>query len=271
MTASSPWTDGMIETRKSMERPRMRTRKRPSCGTRFSAMSSSAMTLMRLMIVEWCSLAIGFMAGWSTPSMRYLITTSLSRVSMWMSEARRLRASKTVESTRRMMGDCVGLDLVDGQDLVAVLVVAEDLDLEGLGGLLQHALRALAALRAPPGSRTACPPRAGCGVCSSRRQLVHHRDVGGVGHHQHQPAVLAPVGQEVVAEHQLDGHRLQDLGVGREGADVHVLEADSARPARAPPPPRRAGGGAGGRRSVLGSAVSSPRRCSAEMASNSGR
>jgi hypothetical protein len=95
----------MMETRKSTERPRILTRKRPSWGTRFSAMSSSAMTLIRLMIVVWCSLAIGFMAGWRTPSMRYLITTSVSRVSMWMSEARRLRASKTVESTRRMMGD----------------------------------------------------------------------------------------------------------------------------------------------------------------------
>ena len=105
ITASSPWTDGMIETRKSIERPRDRTRKRPSCGTRFSAMSSSAITLMRLMIVEWCSLAIGFIAGWSTPSIRYLITTSLSRVSMWMSEARRLSASNTAESTRRMIGD----------------------------------------------------------------------------------------------------------------------------------------------------------------------
>ena len=37
--------------------------------------------------------------------MRYLITTSLSRVSMWMSEARRLSASNTVESTSRMIGD----------------------------------------------------------------------------------------------------------------------------------------------------------------------
>jgi hypothetical protein len=105
MTASSPWTEGMIETRKSIDRPRIRTRKRPSWGTRFSAMSSSAMTLMRLMIVEWCSFAIGFIAGWRTPSMRYLITTSASRVSMWMSEARRFKASKTVESTSRMIGD----------------------------------------------------------------------------------------------------------------------------------------------------------------------
>ena len=60
---------------------------------------------MRLMIVAWCSLAIGFIAGCSTPSMRYLITTSVSRVSMWMSEARRFSASNTVESTSRMIGD----------------------------------------------------------------------------------------------------------------------------------------------------------------------
>ena len=50
MTASSPWTLGMIDTRKSIVFPGMRSLKRPSCGTRFSAMSSSAMTLMREMI-----------------------------------------------------------------------------------------------------------------------------------------------------------------------------------------------------------------------------
>jgi hypothetical protein len=50
MTASSPWTLGMIETRKSIVLPGMRSLNRPSCGTRFSAMSSSAMTLMREMI-----------------------------------------------------------------------------------------------------------------------------------------------------------------------------------------------------------------------------
>ena len=51
MTASSPWTLGMTDTRKSMVFPRIRSLKRPSCGIRFSAMSSSAMTLMREMIV----------------------------------------------------------------------------------------------------------------------------------------------------------------------------------------------------------------------------
>ena len=63
MTASSPWTVGMIETRKSIVRPLTRILKRPSCGIRFSAMSSSDMTLMRLMIVWWCFLSIGSIAG----------------------------------------------------------------------------------------------------------------------------------------------------------------------------------------------------------------
>jgi hypothetical protein len=51
MTASSPWIEGITETRKSMVRPFTLRRKRPSWGTRFSAMSSSDMTLMRLMMV----------------------------------------------------------------------------------------------------------------------------------------------------------------------------------------------------------------------------
>ena len=113
MTASSPCTDGMIETRKSIARPLIFSLKRPSCGTRFSAMSSSDMTLMREMMVEWKRLSIGSMALYSTPSTRYLIITSRSRVSMWMSEARRCRALKMVESTSLMIGEsaCVSLSI----------------------------------------------------------------------------------------------------------------------------------------------------------------
>jgi len=53
----------MIETRKSIERPPSLTGSARPGAPGFSAMSSSDMTLMRLMIVEWCSLAIGFMAA----------------------------------------------------------------------------------------------------------------------------------------------------------------------------------------------------------------
>ena len=92
MTASSPWTLGMIETRKSIVLPGIRSLKRPSCGTRFSAMSSSAMTLMREMIELWNCFAIGRIAGCSTPSIRYFTCTASSCVSMWMSLARRWMA-----------------------------------------------------------------------------------------------------------------------------------------------------------------------------------
>ena len=71
MTASSPCADGITDTRKSMVLPGVRSLKRPSCGTRFSAMSSSAITLMREMIAEACCRPIGRIASCSTPSMRY--------------------------------------------------------------------------------------------------------------------------------------------------------------------------------------------------------
>ena len=79
----------MIETRKSIVLPGTFSLKRPSCGTRFSAMSSSAMTLMREMIGLWNCFAMGRIAGCSTPSMRYFTCTASSPVSMWMSLARR--------------------------------------------------------------------------------------------------------------------------------------------------------------------------------------
>ena len=50
MTIPSPWIIGMIDTRTSISRPCTFILMRPSCGSRFSAMLSRAMILMRLMI-----------------------------------------------------------------------------------------------------------------------------------------------------------------------------------------------------------------------------
>jgi hypothetical protein len=47
------------------------------------------MTLMREMIGLWNCRAMGRIAGWSTPSMRYFTCTASSPVSIWMSLARR--------------------------------------------------------------------------------------------------------------------------------------------------------------------------------------
>ena len=67
-TTSSPWTLGMTDTRKSTVRcPRSPSgtaaRKRPSWGTRRSATSSSAMTLMRATMVWWWIASTGAIAG----------------------------------------------------------------------------------------------------------------------------------------------------------------------------------------------------------------
>ena len=56
MTASSPWMLGMIDTRRSISRPADSTRKLPSCGTRRSAMSSSASTFRREMMCSASSM-----------------------------------------------------------------------------------------------------------------------------------------------------------------------------------------------------------------------
>ncbi|MNN30955.1 hypothetical protein D3C81_1446220 [compost metagenome] len=68
---------GMIDTRKSICRPLMPILKRPSWGTRFSPMSSSAMTLTREITWSANSLPCTLLTLFSTPSMRYLITRPL--------------------------------------------------------------------------------------------------------------------------------------------------------------------------------------------------
>jgi hypothetical protein len=120
-------------------------------------------------------------------------------------------------------GRGVGLDLVHGQDLLAVLLVVQDLELEGLRGLLQDPLRALAALQRLL-DRAGRAHRRLDGGLEDEGQLVHHRDIRGVGHDQDQAAVLAAIGQEVVTEHEVRGHRLQDVGVRGERCHVHVLQ-----------------------------------------------
>ena len=47
ITTRSPCEEGKVETRTSTSRPARRKEIRPSCGIRFSAISSFAMTLIR--------------------------------------------------------------------------------------------------------------------------------------------------------------------------------------------------------------------------------
>jgi hypothetical protein len=85
----------MMETRKSISRlgePYF-TRKRPSWGTRRSAMSSSDITLMREITCSAISVPGTDSAGVSTPSMRYLMARPAPVLSRCTSLAPALRAS----------------------------------------------------------------------------------------------------------------------------------------------------------------------------------
>ncbi len=139
------------------------------------------MTLMREMIVEWNFLSIGSIAWYSTPSMRYLITTSRSRVSTWMSEARRCRALKIVESTSLMIGEESEVSRSMRQRLLAgLLVLGDDLDPELLGRLLEHALGRLALLEDLLDRRLRADADADRRA-EQQLELVDHQHVGRVG------------------------------------------------------------------------------------------
>ena len=146
MTASSPCALGMIETRKSMVLPRTRSRKRPSCGTRFSAMSSSAITLMREMIALCEPLG-------DRPHgrLQHAVDAVLHahRVVLRLDVDVAGAALDGREDRRVDQPDdraVVARQPLDGEVVFARVLVLEDLDLELLGGLVEHALRALALL-----------------------------------------------------------------------------------------------------------------------------
>ena len=68
-TARSPWAPGRVDTRTSTARVPRRSEMRPSCGRRFSAMSSSAM-IFRREINAACSALLGRTTSRSVPSTR---------------------------------------------------------------------------------------------------------------------------------------------------------------------------------------------------------
>ena len=90
MTTFSPNCAGTVETRRSRSRDRSSTRRRilirPSCGRRFSEMSSLAMIFRRE--ISGSRVRIGSaMMLWSTPSIRNRTRNSFSYGSTWMSDA----------------------------------------------------------------------------------------------------------------------------------------------------------------------------------------
>ena len=102
-TTRSPLAVGMVETRTSIARPAMRSVMRPSCGKRFSAMSSEAMTLMRETIAG-CSPRRGSTTSRKAPSTRKRTAARDSKISRWTSEAPSRTAWVRSALMRRMIG-----------------------------------------------------------------------------------------------------------------------------------------------------------------------
>jgi hypothetical protein len=156
--------------------------------------------------------------------MRYLMTTSLSCVSMWMSLARRWMALKTVESTSLMTGRGVGGDAVDRQDLLALVVFLHQLDAEILRRLLQHALGRLRLLQDLLDRRRHADAHLDR-LAEEELQLVEAPDVLRVLHHQGDAAGELRLRDEAVAQHEVEGNGVEQIVV-----DPEVLEVDELEP-----------------------------------------
>jgi len=181
------------------------------------------MTLMREMIELWNCFAIGRIAGWSTPSIRYFTCTASSCVSMWMSLAPLDggvdgRVDETDDRAE------VARQPLDGEALLAVVFFLQQLQVEALRGVFQHALRVLALLQ----NRLDLGPRADHHLDRGVEQdaeLVDHRQVARVGDDDLERLADAAVRHEVVAEHQVRWNRPEQLLVDPERLHVDELEA----------------------------------------------
>jgi uncharacterized circularly permuted ATP-grasp superfamily protein len=94
---------GRLETRKLTLRRLTVSTARPSCGTRCSETSISAMIFRRAVTADCSALGMST-SGWSTPSMRVRMRISFSSGSKWMSLARRWTARVSTWLTSWMIG-----------------------------------------------------------------------------------------------------------------------------------------------------------------------
>ena len=156
--------------------------------------------------------------------MRYLMITSVSRVSMWMSRGAALDGveHRRVDQLDDRAG--VGGDAVDRQHLLALLVLLDELDAEVLRGLVEHALGALRLLQDLVDRRA----HADLDLDRLAEQQLHLVDlhhVRRIGHHHRQAAVELRLGDEAVAQHQLERHAAEEIVVDPEVRHVDELEA----------------------------------------------
>ena len=120
----------------------------------------------------------------------------------------------------------VAREPLDGQAVLAALLFLEQLQLEALRGVLEDALRALALLEYRLDGRARAHhdlDRRG----EQHAELVDHREVGRVGHDDHEVLAVAPVRHEAVPQHQVRGDGTKQILIDPERLHVDELEAVS--------------------------------------------
>src|SRR6185437_12931492 len=113
----------------------------------------------------------------------------------------------------------VGGEALDRNGLVAGLLGMQDIEGEALGRLLEHALRLLILLE----DLLDLPRRGhphGDAAAQQQPDLIHHHQLSGIGAGTDRGPLVRGQRHEIIAEHQLDWHRSEQ--VGRDGMRLEI-------------------------------------------------
>ena len=182
------------------------------------------MTLMRERMAPWNCLSTGRMAGCRVPSMRYFTCTrvvegldvDVARTALQGGVDRRVDEPDD--------GADVAREPLDGQALLAALVLVQNLQLEALGRLVEDPLRPLALLEDGLDGRRG-PDRHPDGGVQQQGQLVDLRQIDGVRDDDDEGVVHLSIGDEAVPEHEVGGNGPEQVGVDAEPIHVRELHA----------------------------------------------
>ncbi len=252
ITIFSPNSVRSEDTRKSTSVPSSAVeRRRPSCGSRFSAMSMPAMILSRA-ISPSCTHLGSSITSLSSPSRRCRIRTPFSIGSTWTSLALLLMALFTTRSTRSMIGAASLLSLrpATGSNTSSSTRRASAISpgastrrsaaARGLGTLAHRQISAAVRRRAHqrlvgiPGVDRLVDVAAGRddlldAVAGLELEILHQAEQEGIGHRHGQEIFLqldrnADALERDFLRNQHDGGR-----IGRVFAEVHVGKAELER------------------------------------------
>ena len=122
----------------------------------------------------------------------------------------------------------VARQALDRQVVVAGFVLFQDLEFEALGRILEHTLRTLTLLEDRLNRRGG----AHCdtdGCSQDDAKLVDHREVGRIGHDDHERSAFPPMRNEAIPQHQVRGNRSEQLLIDPELTHLHEFQAIADR------------------------------------------